>query len=212
MDVDVFDAAGRPTKKAIGELVVKQAWPGMTRGFWGDDERFLETYWNRWTDVWVHGDWTSIDGDGCWYVHGRSDDAINVAGRRVGPAEIEEVVMSHSSVSEVAAVAIPDEVKGSSVGCFVVLLRDADSETIGEIGALVEQKLGGHSAGGHPPPIQELPKTSNGKILRRVVRNVFLGLDPGDLSTRRITGQWSTSNRYVRSPCRRTKTIRLETA
>ncbi len=105
----------------VGELVIRQPWPGMTQGFWHDEERYLKTYWSRFPDMWVHGDWASIDDAGYWYIHGRSDDTINVAGKRVGPAEYESAIVAHPGVREVAAVSVPDEMKGETVVCLVVL-------------------------------------------------------------------------------------------
>ena len=96
-------------------------WPAITRGIWGDPDRYLATYWSRWPDVWVHGDWASIDDDGDWFLHGRSDDTIKVAGKRLGPAEIESILAEHSAVAESAAVGFPDSIKGEVILCFVVL-------------------------------------------------------------------------------------------
>ncbi len=121
MDLDIVDAAGTSIPVgAVGELVCRQPWPSMTRGIWGDPERYLDAYWRRFPDVWVHGDWASRDADGYWYLHGRSDDTLNIAGKRIGPAEVESVVGMHASVAECAAVGIPDPVKGESVWVIVV--------------------------------------------------------------------------------------------
>ena len=95
MDVDVFDADGNPVRGEVGELVCKQPWPGMTRGIWGDPERYIETYWSMYPGVWRHGDWALIDEDGDWFLLGRSDDTINVAGKRLGPAEVESAAVDH---------------------------------------------------------------------------------------------------------------------
>ena len=95
VDVDVFDPEGRPIRGEVGELVCKGPWPGMTRGLWGDPERYLDTYWHRFPGVWTHGDWASVDADGYWYLHGRSDDTLNIAGKRIGPAELESAAVSH---------------------------------------------------------------------------------------------------------------------
>ena len=74
---------------------MRAPWIGMTRGFWNDEERYLQTYWSRWPDIWVHGDWAAVDGDDCWYILGRSDDIILVAGKRLGPAEYESILVDH---------------------------------------------------------------------------------------------------------------------
>ena len=119
-----MDELGNPVRGAVGELVVREPWIGMTRGFWKDPERYLETYWSRIPDVWVHGDFAAIDEDGLWYILGRSDDTIKVAGKRVGPAEVESILVGHPAVAEAAAIGVPDEIKGEVVVAFVVLQPD----------------------------------------------------------------------------------------
>ena len=185
MDADVYDEQGRPVRGAVGELVLRRPWPGMTRGFWQDPTRYLETYWSRWPDVWVHGDWAMVDEDGCWYILGRSDDTIKVAGKRVGPAEVESAVVAHPAVSEAAAVGVPDELKGEAVVVFAVLrpgvepsdaLRRAIRETVVAIlGKALEPR--------EVRFVRDLPKTRNSKIMRRVIRAAYLSTDPGDLSS-----------------------------
>src|SRR5204863_106346 len=107
MAMDVVDAEGRPVRGEVGELVCRKPFPGMTRGFWRDPERYLDTYWRRLPGIWVHGDWASVDEDGYWFLHGRSDDTLNIAGKRVGPAELESAVVAHPAVAEAAAVGVP---------------------------------------------------------------------------------------------------------
>ncbi len=121
MDADVLDEDGNSVRNQVGELVVRSPWPGMTRGFWHDRERYLETYWSRWPNIWVHGDWAEIGADGLWYIRGRSDDTIKVAGKRLGPAEVESALVAHPDVAEAAAIGVPDEIKGEALVCFVVL-------------------------------------------------------------------------------------------
>ena len=121
MAAECFGDDGRPVRGAVGELVITKAWPGMTKGFWQDPDRYIETYWSRWKDVWVHGDWAFVDDDGFWYIHGRSDDTLKIAGKRVGPAEVESVLVGDPAVNESAAIGVPHEVKGESVVCFCVL-------------------------------------------------------------------------------------------
>ncbi len=185
MAADVYDADGRPAKPGeVGELVVTRPWPGMTRGFWQDPQRYLETYWSRWPGVWVHGDWAVRDEDGYWYILGRSDDTLKVAGKRVGPAEVESALVTHPAVSEAAAVGIPHEVKGEAVACFVVL-KPGHTPTPGlaqELRELVAQRLGRALQPEVVEFVPDLPKTRNAKIMRRVVRAAYLGQDPGDLS------------------------------
>jgi len=185
IDADVFDEEGRPVRGAVGELVVRQPWPGMTRGFWKDPERYIETYWSRWPNVWVHGDWAVVDEDGFWFITGRSDDTIKIAGKRVGPAEVESAAVAHSAVAEAAAVGVPDELKGELVVVFVVLASGyAPSDTLrdGIKDAVVEQ-LGKTLRPKEVRFVRELPKTRNAKIMRRVIRAKYLGkADLGDLS------------------------------
>jgi acetyl-CoA synthetase len=185
MAADVLDADGRPVRGEVGELVIRNPWPGMTRGFWGDRQRYLETYWNRFPDLWVHGDWAYVDPeDGLWYVLGRSDDTIKIAGKRLGPAEVESVLVGHPAVAEAAAIGVPDELKGEALVCFVILRpdRQAGSELARELQDLVASSLGKPLRPRAVHFVGDLPRTRNAKILRRVVRSVYTGTDPGDLS------------------------------
>ena len=127
IDADVVDQHGQSVRGQVGELVIRKPWIGMTRGFWNDPERYLQTYWSRFPDVWVHGDWAAVeeDEDGLWYIFGRSDDTLKIAGKRVGPAEIESVLVAHPMVKEAAAIGVPDEIKGEKLICFCVLSVDA---------------------------------------------------------------------------------------
>lgn len=183
MAVDVFGEDGTPLRGDVGELVCTKPWPGMTRGIWGDPDRYLSTYWSRWPDVWVHGDWASIDADGQWFLHGRSDDTMNVAGKRIGPAEVESALVSHPSVAEAAVVGIPDEVKGESIWCFVVASAEGTGDELrAELSDLVAREVGKAFRPGAIRFVSQLPKTRNAKVLRRAVRAIALGTDPGDLS------------------------------
>ncbi|HEY9287266.1 MAG TPA: AMP-binding protein, partial [Candidatus Dormibacteraeota bacterium] len=184
VDAAVFNDQGRPVTGEVGELVVRQPYIGMTLGFWRDPQRYLDTYWSRWPNVWVHGDWAMIDAEGLWYILGRSDDTIKVAGKRVGPAEVEAAAMDGTSVAEAAAVGVPDPMKGQSVVVFAVARPTADQQGIpAAVSRSVEQSLGKPFRPAAVHLIPKLPKTRNGKILRRVIRNVFLGDPPGDLSS-----------------------------
>jgi acetyl-CoA synthetase len=177
MDVDVVDDNARPVRGAVGELVCRKPWPGMTRGCWKDPERYLETYWSRWPNVWYHGDFASIDEAGQWYLHGRSDDTIKVAGKRVGPAEVESALATHPAVAESAAIGVPDELKGESIVCFVVTRGEVTEE------ALLEHAATQMGKAMKPKAIRfvtQLPKTRSAKVLRRMIRAVYLGQLPGD--------------------------------
>ncbi len=139
--MDVFDADGRPVRSEVGELVCRRPWPGMTRGIWRDPERYLDTYWRRFPGVWCHGDWASVDEDGYWYLHGRSDDTLNIAGKRIGPAELESAAVSHPDVAEAAAIGVPHEVKGEVVWLFCVPAPGREPDPAG-IRAVVAAELG----------------------------------------------------------------------
>jgi acetyl-CoA synthetase len=182
VDVDVFDEEGRPIRREVGELVCRNAWPGMTRGLWNDPERYLETYWTRFPGVWTHGDWASIDEDGYWFLHGRSDDTLNVAGKRVGPAELESAAVNHPDVTEAAAVGVPHDVKGEVPWLFCVLRPGSDPDP-GGVARAVTDVLGKAFKPERILFVSALPKTRSAKIVRRAVRAKALGEDPGDVST-----------------------------
>ncbi|OLE22720.1 MAG: hypothetical protein AUG49_18095 [Catenulispora sp. 13_1_20CM_3_70_7] len=183
IDAAVFNEQGQPVRGEVGELVVRQPYLGMTLGLWKDPQRYLETYWSRWPDVWVHGDWAMVDEDGLWYILGRSDDTIKVAGKRVGPAEVEAAALDGTDVAEAAAVGIPDPLKGQSVVVFAVPRPEADPASIpAAVSRSVERSLGKPFKPAAVHVVPRLPKTRNGKILRRVIRSTFLGEQPGDLS------------------------------
>src|SRR4051794_26557822 len=105
--VDVVDDECNPVRGVVGELICRRPWPAMTRGMWKEPDRYIETYWSRWPGVWWHGDWASIDADGRWFLHGRSDDTIKLAGKRLGPAEVETALVEHPAVVEAAAIGMP---------------------------------------------------------------------------------------------------------
>ena len=182
---DVFDEAGRPVRGRVGELVIKAPWIGMTRGFWKDPARYESTYWGRWPGVWVHGDWAAIDGDGMWYILGRSDDTIKVGGKRLGPAEVESILVEQPEVVEAAAVSVPDAMKGSVVVCFCVLRPDASPIPTLEqaMRQRVVEELGKPLAPKTFVFVPDLPKTRNAKVMRRVIRAAYLGEDLGDISS-----------------------------
>ena len=186
MAVDVWGPDGKPVAPGeVGELVCTKPWPSMTRGVWKDRDRYLDTYWSRWPDVWVHGDWATIDEDGYWFLHGRSDDTMNVAGKRLGPAEVESALVEHPAVAESAAVGVPHEVKGEAIWCFVVTNPDAalGDELAAELKAEVARHLGKAFTPDRIYFVDELPKTRSAKILRRAIRATALGEEPGDLSS-----------------------------
>ena len=169
----------------VGELVCRKPFPGMTRGFWRDPERYLDAYWRRLPGVWVHGDWASADEDGYWFLHGRSDDTLNIAGKRIGPAELESAAVAHPAVSEAAAVGVPHEVKGEVAWVFCV--PSPGHEPTDELAAEVAERAAAELGKAFRPDrvvfVSALPKTRSAKIVRRAVRAKVLGKDPGDLSS-----------------------------
>ena len=185
MDADVVDENGILLRNAVGELVIKAPWIGMTRGFWNDKQRYLDTYWSRWKNVWVHGDFAAIDSDGLWYILGRSDDTIKIAGKRLGPAEVESILVRHKDVVEAAAIGVPHAVKGSELILFAVtspgvvptdaLRRELKGMVIAEMGKALAPKA--------ILFVTDLPKTRNAKVMRRVIRSAYLGLELGDTSS-----------------------------
>ncbi len=185
LDMDVFAPDGEPVRGEVGELVCKRPWPGMTRGIWGDDDRYLDSYWRRFPGVWTHGDWASVDEDGYWFLHGRSDDTLNIAGKRIGPAELESAAVSHAAVAEAAAIGVPHEVKGETAWIFCVLRPEVEPTPAcaAEIASAVTDDLGKAFRPERIVFISSLPKTRSAKIVRRAVRAQVLGDDPGDLSS-----------------------------
>lgn len=185
MAADVVDAEGNSVRNQVGELVLRAPWIGMTRGFWHDEQRYLAAYWSTFEDVWVHGDWAAIDEDGMWYILGRSDDTIKVAGKRLGPAEVESVLVNHAAVNEAAAIGVPHAIKGSEVVCFCVLAPGYEPSDA--LRAELQEKVATEMGKPLQPKeiwfVSDLPKTRNAKVMRRIIRSAYLGEDPGDTSS-----------------------------
>jgi acetyl-CoA synthetase len=184
MAADVIDENGKSVRGRVGELVIREPWIGMTRGFWKDRERYIETYWSRFPDVWVHGDWAAVDSDGLWYILGRSDDTIKIGGKRVGPAEVESILIAHPQVTEAAAIGVPDSIKGEALVCFCVLKKgaNADLTLAAELKKDVGRDLGKALAPREVVFVADIPKTRNAKVMRRIVRAAYLGEKLGDTS------------------------------
>ncbi len=194
MAADVVDENGKSVQGQVGELVIREPWIGMTRGFWKDRQRYLDSYWSRFPDVWVHGDWAAIDDDGLWYILGRSDDTIKIAGKRLGPAEVESILVAHPQVSEAAAVGVPDSIKGEALVCFCVLKKGANGDVDSAAGASAKEalttelkkkiatELGKALAPKEIIFVGDIPKTRNAKVMRRVVRAAYIGEKLGDTS------------------------------
>jgi acetyl-CoA synthetase len=184
MAADVVDEDGKSVRGKVGELVIREPWIGMTRGFWKDRQRYIDSYWSRWPDTWVHGDWAAIDDDGLWYILGRSDDTIKIAGKRLGPAEVESILVAHPQVSEAAAVGVPDPIKGEALVCFCVLKKDVNGDVslAAELKGNVARDLGKALAPRDVLFVADIPKTRNAKVMRRVVRAAYIGEKLGDTS------------------------------
>jgi acetyl-CoA synthetase len=185
MDADVYDDEGNPVRGEVGELVIRGSWPGMTRGFWGEPERYIATYWSRFDDTWVHGDWASVDEDGFWYLHGRSDDTLNIAGKRIGPAEVESVAVALDEVVMAAAIGMPDQVKGESIALYLVPAPGTtpDDRLTARVSEACVAALGKAFRPNSVHWVDDLPRTRSQKIMRRVVKALALGSDPGDLTS-----------------------------
>ena len=181
-DMDVVDALGHSVRGEVGELVCRRPWPGMTRGVWGDNARYLETYWSRFPGVWTHGDWASVDADGYWFLHGRSDDTLNIAGKRIGPAELESAAIGSGIVAEAAAIGVPHAVKGEVAWIFCIVKPGEEREDE-RVADAVTAVLGKAFKPDRIVWVDALPKTRSAKIVRRAVRARVLGKDPGDLSS-----------------------------
>jgi acetyl-CoA synthetase len=187
MDVDVVDSSGASVADAgeRGFLVARDSCPSMTKSLWDGDERYLDEYWSTWDDLWDHGDWAQRDDDGFWFLHGRADDALNVAGRKVGPAEVEGVLIEHDAVNQAAAVGVPDETTGTAVVVYVVLEDgyDVSDGLREELRALVGADLGKPFRPREVLFVDEFPKTQSGKIIRRAIASIYAGEDLGDMSS-----------------------------
>jgi len=181
MDVQVFDKKGLPVTEEVGDLVCCKPAPSMTKSFLGDDKRYLDTYFDKFgRNCWHHGDWASIDADGQWFLHGRADDTIKVAGKRVGPAEVEDVLMSHENVTQAAVIGAHDELKGQAIVGFVVGPTVIDEA---ELCGLVAEQMGKPLKPRRVYQVRDLPKTRSGKIMRGTIARLFAGDDPGDLGS-----------------------------
>jgi acetyl-CoA synthetase len=186
MAVDVWNQGGQPVRGEVGYLVCTQPVPSMTRGLWNDPDRYLESYWSAWPDVWNHGDWALVDDDGFWFLQGRADDTLKVAGRRIGPAEVEGALIATGTVSEAAAIGVPHEIKGETIVCFAVLKPDVPpTEALRDtLRQAVVDRLGKIDRPDAVYFVTDLPKTRSAKIVRRLVRAVHLGAtDLGDLTS-----------------------------
>ncbi|RST65662.1 AMP-dependent synthetase [Bacillus pumilus] len=185
MAADVYNEAGQSVINEVGELVVKKPWVGMTCGFWKDPERYEDTYFKRFDGAWTHGDWVVQSDDGTFHITGRSDDVINTAGKRVGPAEIESILVGHPTVHEAAVIGVKDEVKGEALVCFIVTSPQSCDET--KLIQELKTHVGSYAGKALTPKeihlISALPKTRNGKIVRRLLKGAYEQQPSPDLSS-----------------------------
>ena len=188
MATEVVDEAGQPVRGKMGYLVCTKPAPSMARGIWKDWQRYIDTYWSRFPGWWYHGDWASVDEDGHWFLHGRADESMNVAGRKVGPAEVEEAILEHPGVAEAAVIGVPDEVKGEAIVGYAVPKPGVTLDPAA-VAATVAQSMGAMFRPREILVVAELPKTQSGKIVRRLIRQKYLGEPLGDLST--VANPWA---------------------
>ena len=190
-DADIFDDTGRRVNQ--GYLVIKKPWPSMTRGLFDGPRRFLDTYWSKYKDVWYHGDLVLVDFDGLWYVQGRADDVIKVAGHRIGTAEVEAAAASHPAVAEVIAVSRPDELKGEAIVVYIVVKDGYKAEKIlaDEIITRVEEAIGRFARPQEIRIVTELPKTRTGKLVRRLVKAKLAEGNIADQDLSILENPWS---------------------
>ncbi|MBA4437986.1 MAG: AMP-binding protein [Nitrosopumilaceae archaeon] len=183
MNLDVVDDDGNSVKNKNGYLIIRSPWPGMTRGLLNDNERFIETYWSRFDDIWFHGDYVFVDEDDLWYMRGRTDDVINVSGHRMSTAEIEHTVISHEKISDAASIAIPDDITGEAIVVFFVADSKDDANLEQTVSNFISQKIGKVAKPKFVFQLTDLPKTRTGKIMRRLLKSKLLGKELGDLSS-----------------------------
>ncbi|AFK19349.1 acetyl-CoA synthetase [Haloferax mediterranei ATCC 33500] len=187
MDIDIVDSAGESIADTHerGFLVARDSCPAMTKSLWSGDERYLDTYWSSWENLWDHGDWAQKDEDGFWFLHGRADDALNVAGRKVGPAEVEGALIEHDAVNQAAAVGADDDTTGTAVVAYVVLEDDVEEndDLREKLRGVVGEELGKPFRPREILFVDEFPKTQSGKIIRRAIASIYAGEELGDMSS-----------------------------
>src|SRR5207248_5554142 len=187
IDADVMTRDGKTVgANEGGYLVIKKPWPAMLRTIYGDDERYQQQYWSQIPGIYFAGDGARKDQDGYFWIMGRIDDVINVAGHRLGTAEIESALVSHEAVAEAAVVAKPDELKGSAIVAFVTLEggRTPTDPLKEELRQHVAKEIGALARPDDLRFADPLPKTRSGKIMRRLLREIATsGSVAGDVTT-----------------------------
>ena len=183
--LEILDRRGGRIEVGGGLLAITKPWPSMLRGIWGDEERFRETYWSQWKDIYFPADGARRDEDGCFWVMGRVDDVLNVSGHRLGAAEVESALVEHEAVAEAAVVGRPHEIKGEGIAAFVVLRESASSHAglATELKAHVARAIGPIARPDDIVFAADVPKTRSGKIMRRLLRDIAAGKAIGDTTT-----------------------------
>src|SRR5438132_11717521 len=185
IEAELLDGQGKVVAVGGGFLAITSPWPGMLRTIWGDDERYQQTYWSKWKNVYFAGDGAKRDADSYYWILGRVDDVLNVAGHRIGTMEVESALVDHPAVAEAAVVGKAHEMKGQALAAFVTLKEgfQHSAELRDELRDFVAQKIG---AIAKPDDIlfsADLPKTRSGKIMRRLLRDIAEGRALGDTTT-----------------------------
>ena len=183
MNLDVVDDDQKSVRGKNGYLIIKSPWPAMTRGLLHDDQRYMETYWSRFENIWFHGDYVYVDDDNLWYMRGRTDDVINVSGHRMSTAEIEHCIISHKKISDAASIAVSDDLTGEAIVVFFVSDNKTEKLSTLEISNYIAEKIGKLARPKYVFQLTDLPKTRTGKIMRRLLKSKLLGMDLGDLSS-----------------------------
>jgi acetyl-CoA synthetase len=185
LSADVYNEHGEPVQNAGGNLVLPHPWPGMLRGIYKNPERYQETYWSKFKDIYLAGDVTRKDDEGYFWVQGRADDVLNVSGHRIGNSEVESALVSHPLVAEAAVIGKPHDLKGESITSYVVLKTDIEPSD--DLRKQLREHVGNEMGKLARPDeiwfVSDVPKTRSGKIMRRVIRAKALGKDVGDIST-----------------------------
>ena len=183
MNLDIVDDDGNSVREKNGYLVIKSPWPAMTRGLLHDDDRYIKTYWSRFENIWFHGDYVFADSDNLWYMHGRTDDVINVSGHRMSTSEIEHIVISHKKISDAASISIPDAITGEAIVVFFVADKKKYTNLEFEVIEHISKRIGKIAKPKHVFQLSDLPKTRTGKIMRRLLKTKLMGEELGDLSS-----------------------------
>jgi acetyl-CoA synthetase len=190
IDAQILNEQGEPVDVGGGYLAVTSPWPSMLRGIWGDPERYVKQYWSKWDGIYFTGDGAKRDEDGYFWLLGRVDDVMNVAGHRIGTMEVESALVDHNSIAEAAVVGISHDIKGTAIAAFVIVKEserqhalDDPAKFEAELKAHVAEKIGAIAKPEKILVTVDLPKTRSGKIMRRLLRDIAEGRALGDVTT-----------------------------